>query len=121
MVDLDASFSHHLFELAVADLLCHIPARAPEDDLPLKMTAFEFDHRGAPRCQIGHDHVSTGLSALLCDRTLSLRHRSFQLHLDTLHWLLGSYVLNSFEIRTGDIILRTDGSKAAAWNHVSRK
>ena len=39
MVDLDASFFHHLLELAVADRVRHIPAHAPEDDLPLKMTA----------------------------------------------------------------------------------
>src|SRR5277367_262858 len=49
MVDRDTSFFHHLLELAVADWVRHIPAHAPEDDLPLKMTAFEIDHRGAPR------------------------------------------------------------------------
>jgi len=49
MVDLDASFFHHLLELAVADRVRNIPAHAPEDDLPLKMTAFEIDHRGALR------------------------------------------------------------------------
>jgi hypothetical protein len=49
MLDLDASFFHHLLELAVADRVRDIPAHAPEDDLPLKMTAFEIDHRAAPR------------------------------------------------------------------------
>jgi hypothetical protein len=51
MVDLNASFFHHLLELAVADRLRHVPAYAPQDDLPLKMTAFEIDHCGAPRRQ----------------------------------------------------------------------
>jgi hypothetical protein len=49
MVDLNTSFFHHLLELAVADRVRHIPAHAPKDDLPLKMTAFEIDYRGALR------------------------------------------------------------------------
>ena len=36
MADLDASFFHHLLELAVANRVRDIPAHAPEDDLPLK-------------------------------------------------------------------------------------
>ena len=51
MVDLDASFFHHLLELAVADRVRHIPAYTPKDDLPLKMTAFEIDHYAALHCQ----------------------------------------------------------------------
>jgi hypothetical protein len=42
MVDLYASFFHHLLELAVADRIRHVPTHAPEDDLPFKMTAFEI-------------------------------------------------------------------------------
>ena len=39
MIDLDASFFHHLVELvAVADRIRRIRAHAPEDDLLLKMT-----------------------------------------------------------------------------------
>jgi hypothetical protein len=38
-------------ELAVADRIHHVPACAPQDDLPFKMTAFEIDHCGAPRRQ----------------------------------------------------------------------
>ena len=69
MVDLNASFFHHLLELAVADRVRHIPAHTPKDDHPLKMTTFEIDHRGALRCQTDHDHSPTGLGAQLCDRT----------------------------------------------------
>jgi hypothetical protein len=46
----------HLLELAVADRVRHIPPHAPEVDLLLKMTAFEIDHRGAPRDQTAQDH-----------------------------------------------------------------
>src|SRR3954471_2254790 len=46
MIDLHATFFHHLLELAVADRIRHIPAHAPEYDLPLKMTSLEFNHRG---------------------------------------------------------------------------
>jgi len=49
MVDLYASFFHHLLELAVTDRTRHIPTHAPKDDLPFKMTAFEIDHCGASR------------------------------------------------------------------------
>src|ERR1044072_3731142 len=48
MVDLDAPFFHHLLELTVADRICEVPAHAPEDDVPLKMAAFEVDHRRLP-------------------------------------------------------------------------
>ena len=48
MVDLNASFFHHLLEPAVADRIRYVPAYASQDDLPLKMTALEIDHRGAP-------------------------------------------------------------------------
>ena len=34
MVDLDASFFHHLLELAVADRVRHIPAHTQKDDPP---------------------------------------------------------------------------------------
>ncbi len=71
MVDLDASFFHHLLKLAVADRSDgHIPTETPKDDLPLKMTALEIDHREALRCQTDHDHSPTGLPAQLCDRTV---------------------------------------------------
>ena len=59
MVDLDASFFHHLLKLAVADRVRHIPTDTPKDDLPLKMTALEIDHREALRCQTDHDHIPT--------------------------------------------------------------
>ena len=45
MVNLHAAFFHHFLELAVADRIRHVPADAPEDHLPLKMAAFELDHR----------------------------------------------------------------------------
>ena len=70
MVDLDALFFHHPFELAVADRVRHIPARAQRMISRSKITAFEFDHRGAPRCQDqASDHISKGWGAQLCDRT----------------------------------------------------
>ena len=59
MVNLHASFFHHLLELAVADRIRHLPTHAPEDDLSLKMIAFEIDHREALRCQTDHDHIPT--------------------------------------------------------------
>jgi hypothetical protein len=56
MVDLDASFFHHFLELAVPDRVHHTLPRAPEDDLTLKMTAFEIDHRGAFCGKTPQDH-----------------------------------------------------------------
>jgi hypothetical protein len=75
MVDLDASFFHHLRKLAVADRVRHIPTDTPKDDLPLKMSALKIDHREALRCQTDHDHIPTGLPAQLCDRTHVRRFR----------------------------------------------
>ena len=60
MVHLDASFFHHLLKLAVADRIRHIPADTPKDDLPLKMTAFDIDHREALHPQTYYDHSPTG-------------------------------------------------------------
>ena len=68
MVDLDASSFHHLLKLAVADRERHSPTDTPKDDLLLKMTALEIDHREALRCHTDHDHIPTGLPAQLCDR-----------------------------------------------------
>jgi hypothetical protein len=68
-IDLYASFFHHLLELAVADRIRHIPAHAPEDDLSLKMTAFEIDHRGAPATKPPRIIGAAGNRAQVCDRT----------------------------------------------------
>ena len=35
---------HHLLKVALADGVRHIPADAQQDNVPLKMTAFELDH-----------------------------------------------------------------------------
>ena len=48
MVDLNASFFHHILEPAVADRIRYVPAYASQGDLPLKMAALEIDHRRAP-------------------------------------------------------------------------
>jgi hypothetical protein len=56
MVELDASFFHHLLELAVPDRVRHIPPHAPEDDLPLKMAAFEIYRRRASCDKTAQDH-----------------------------------------------------------------
>jgi hypothetical protein len=69
VVDLHAPFFHHLLELAVADRIRHIPAHAPENDLSLKMTAFEIDHREAPATKPLRIIGAAGNRAQVCDRT----------------------------------------------------
>ena len=50
MINLHTTLSHHFLDLPVADRICHIPADAPQDDIPLKMAALELDrHLLAPR------------------------------------------------------------------------
>ena len=49
MINLDAVLCHHFLKLTVADRIGHIPANAPQDDVPLKMTALELDHRPLAR------------------------------------------------------------------------
>ena len=69
MVNLHASFFHHLLELAVADRIRHVPTHAPEDDLSLKMNAFEIDHRAAPATKPPGIIGAAGSRAQVCDRT----------------------------------------------------
>lgn len=42
MIDRCASFTHHLFKIAVADTITAIPTDRPKDNLTLKMTPLEI-------------------------------------------------------------------------------
>ena len=44
VVNIDAPFSQHFLEFAIADAVFTIPANSPEDDFTLKMSAFEWGH-----------------------------------------------------------------------------
>ena len=44
MIHLDATLFHHLFQLAIADRILHVPAHSPQNNALLKLTAFEIDH-----------------------------------------------------------------------------
>jgi hypothetical protein len=49
MVNLDATLLHHFLNVTLVDRIRHIPADAPQNDIPFKVTAFEFDHGVPPR------------------------------------------------------------------------
>jgi hypothetical protein len=44
VVDVDASFFHHLFEITIADAILAVPADALENDLALEVAPFEVVH-----------------------------------------------------------------------------
>ena len=49
MVERDAAFGHHRFEVAVADWVAALPPYRPEHDLTLKMPSLEIVHAPTPR------------------------------------------------------------------------
>ena len=49
MVNRDAAFGHHRFEVAVADWVAAVPSYRPEHDLTLKMPSLEIVHAPTPR------------------------------------------------------------------------
>lgn len=42
VIDIDAAFSQHFLQLTVADTVFAVPAYRPQDDVMLKMPAFEW-------------------------------------------------------------------------------
>jgi len=81
MVDLDASFFHHLLKLAVADRVSHIPADTPKDHLPFEMATLELDHRLPPhrnRCRRSYTVAVSGedLRQNRCRRRSSMEGRT---------------------------------------------
>ena len=71
VVDLPAAFFHHLLELSIAYRIRHIPAHTPEDDLSLKMTAFEIDLCEVPATKPPGIIGAAGKRAKVCDSTCS--------------------------------------------------
>ena len=49
VVDCDAAFGHHRFEIPVADRVPAVPSYRPEHDLTLKMPSLEIIHAPTPR------------------------------------------------------------------------
>src|SRR5262245_42354842 len=48
MIDRHPSLTHHLLELAIGNWIRYVPPHPPQNDVPLKLTAFEVDHTAAP-------------------------------------------------------------------------
>lgn len=44
VIDIDAALSQHLLQLTVADAVFAVPAYRPQDDVTLKISAFEWVH-----------------------------------------------------------------------------
>lgn len=44
MIDIHAAFAQHLLQFTVADAVLAVPANCPQDDVSLKMPAFEWVH-----------------------------------------------------------------------------
>src|SRR5215212_6446840 len=71
MINLDASFGHHLFQIPQAQAIGQIPADAEQDHRAIEMTAFE--HHASPELAggIGRTELPGGLRQFLIQQLRS--------------------------------------------------
>jgi len=59
VINIDTAFSQPLPELTVTNTVLAVPANRPEDDVTLKMPAFEWVHVLAPSAKGGDELINS--------------------------------------------------------------
>ena len=60
VVDCDAAFGHHRFEIPVADWVPAVPAHGPEHDLTAEVASLEITHAATPRSSQRRQFTDSG-------------------------------------------------------------